>query len=74
VTRFDSYPVPLIDETISTLYGSKYFTVIDCYSGFCQIKIAEEDKMKTAFSTPSGHYQFNTLPYGFQIAQLVSNV
>jgi hypothetical protein len=62
VTQFDTYPLPLFEETVSTLHGSKYFTVIDCYSGFWQIKIAEEDKIKTGFSTPSGHYQFYRLP------------
>jgi len=41
------------------LHCSKYFTVIDGYLGFWQIKLAEEDKMKTAFS---GHY--HRLPYG----------
>jgi hypothetical protein len=46
------------------LHGSKYFTVLDCYSGFWQIKIAEEGKAKTAFSTPSDHYHFHRLPYG----------
>jgi hypothetical protein len=39
-------------------------SVIDCYAGFWQIKIAEENKMKTAFSTPAGHYHFHRLPYG----------
>jgi hypothetical protein len=34
------------------------------YSGFWQVKIAPEDKMKTAFSTPSGNYHFQKLPYG----------
>jgi hypothetical protein len=29
-------------------------------------RLAEEDKMKTAFSTPSGHYQFHRLPYGLK--------
>ena len=48
VTQFDTYPLPVFEETVSTLHGSKYFSVIDCYSGFWQIKIAE-DKMKTAF-------------------------
>jgi hypothetical protein len=42
------------------VHGSKYFTVLDYYSGFWQIKIAEEDKLKTAFSTRSGHYHFQT--------------
>jgi hypothetical protein len=64
ISPFDTYPLPLFEETVSTLHCSKYFTVIDCYSGFWQIKIAEEDRLKTAFSTPSGHYQFQRLPYG----------
>ena len=64
VTQFDTYPLPVFEETVSTLHGSKFFSVIDCYSGFWQIKLAEEDKMKTAFSTSSGHYHFHRLPYG----------
>ena len=64
VTQFDTYPLPLFEETISTLHGSKYFTAIECYSCFWHLKIAEEDKLKTAFSTPSYHYQFHRLPYG----------
>jgi hypothetical protein len=42
VTKFDSYPLPVFDETTSTLHGSKYFTVLDCYSGFWQVSIKEE--------------------------------
>jgi hypothetical protein len=47
-----------------TLYGSKYFSVVDSFSGFWQFRIAEKDKIKTAFCTPSGHFQFQRLPYG----------
>jgi hypothetical protein len=64
VTQFDAYPLPILEEAVATLHGSKYFMVIDCYSGLWQTKLAEEDKIKTAFSTPSGHYQFHRLPYG----------
>jgi hypothetical protein len=64
VTKFDSYPLPRFEETTSTLVGSKYFSVLDCYSGFWQIKICEEDKEKTAFTVPSGHYEFSRLTYG----------
>ena len=67
VTKYDSYPLPLFEETTSTLSGSKYFSVLDCYSGFWQIRvdIHEPHREKTAFSVPSlGHYQFNRLPYG----------
>ena len=34
VSRFDPYTLPVMDETTSTLYGFKYFSVLDCYSGF----------------------------------------
>jgi hypothetical protein len=56
VTHFDTNLHLLFEETVYALHGSKYFTVIDCFSGFWQIKIAEKDKMKTTFSIPSGHY------------------
>jgi hypothetical protein len=64
VTQFDTYPLPTFDETVSTLHGNRYFSVLDCYSGFWKLKLAEEDKMRTAFSMPSGHYKFLRLPYG----------
>ena len=39
VTKFDSLPLPLFEEMTSTLYGSKYYSVIDCFQGFWQINI-----------------------------------
>jgi hypothetical protein len=64
VMHIDTYPLPLIEQATSALLGRKYFSTIDMYSGFWQVKLATEDKMKTAFSTPSGHYHFQRLPYG----------
>jgi len=62
VTQFDTHPLPVFEETVSNLHGTQYFSVLDCYTGFWQVKLAEEDKMKTAFSVPSGHYHFLRLP------------
>jgi hypothetical protein len=64
VTKFDSYPLPVFEETTSTLHGSRYFSVLDCYSGFWQINIKEEHKERTGFTAPFGHYEFNRLPFG----------
>jgi len=64
ITQFDNYPLPIFEETVSILHGSSYFSVVDLYSGFWQIKLAEEDKLKTAFTVPSGSYNFLRLPYG----------
>jgi hypothetical protein len=47
VTKFDTYPLPVYEEVVSTLYGSKNFSVLDSYSGFWQIDIREEEKLIT---------------------------
>ena len=64
VTKFDSYLLPVFEETTSTLSGSKYFTVLDSFSGFWQVSVKEEHREPTAFTVPSGHYEFNRLPFG----------
>ena len=62
VIKFDPYPLPKFEET-STLYGSRYFT-LDCFSRSHQVSIKEEDREKTGFTVPFGHYEFNRLPFG----------
>jgi hypothetical protein len=32
--------------------------------GYWQIKVAEQDREKTAYSTPDGHFQFKRMPFG----------
>jgi len=58
ITQYDNYPLPVFEETVSTLHGSRCFSVIVLFSGFWQIQLADEDKMKTAFTVPSGSYNF----------------
>jgi hypothetical protein len=64
VTKFDTYPLPKFEETSSALHGSKYFSVLDCYSGFWQVLIKEEHRERTGFTVPFGYYEFNRLPFG----------
>jgi len=51
VTKFDSYPLPVIEETSSTLYGSKYYSVIYCFQGFWQINIREDHRKRKALQS-----------------------
>ena len=64
VTRFNPYPLPAMDEATSILYGSKYFSVLDCFSGILQVNIKETHRERTEFSVPSGYYEFTRLPFG----------
>ena len=52
VTKFDPYPLPRFDETNSTLFGSKYFTFLDCYSGFWQINVRDNTRSEPHSLSP----------------------
>ena len=64
VTVKDSYPLPRIDDCLDALSGSQWFCTLDLASGYWQVEMEEKDKEKTAFSTGSGLYQFNVMPFG----------
>jgi hypothetical protein len=48
--------MPLVDDVISQLGKSAWFTALDLQSGFWQIRMAPEDRGKTALITKSGLY------------------
>ncbi len=60
----DAYPLPRIDDSLDALSGAKYFSTLDLASGYWQVELDPEAKAKSAFSTPSGLYQWNVLPFG----------
>ncbi len=60
--------MPNIDDIFDYLGNAKWFSTLDLASGFHQIPVALADQEKTAFSTPSGHYEFTRMPYGLKNA------
>ncbi|KMQ86824.1 enzymatic polyprotein endonuclease reverse [Lasius niger] len=68
LTISDSFPLPNITDILNQLGNAKYFTTLDLASGYHQIPMAEQDKKKTAFSTPYGHYESNRMPFGLRNA------
>jgi len=60
----NNYPLPRIEEMFDALQGAKFFTTLDLNMAYHQIRIAEGDIPKTAFSCSEGHYEFLVMTFG----------
>ena len=59
----DSFPLPRIDQLMDSTAGHKLLTFMDTFSGYNQIKIAEEDQEKTAFIISQWLYCYKLMPF-----------
>jgi hypothetical protein len=48
--------------------GSALLSFLDCYSGYYQIALREEDQSKTSFITSFGAYCYKTMSFGLKNA------
>lgn len=64
----EKHPLPSVEESLSKLAVGRWFSKIDCASGFWQIGLAEESRHLTTFITPFGRFLFNRLPMGISSA------
>ena len=62
-----NYPIPTIESLLARLEGCKYFSILDLRSGYHYIGLSEQSKPLTAFTTHSGKFQWNILPFGIGI-------
>jgi hypothetical protein len=72
VTVKNKYPLPRIDLMFDQLIGTQVFSKIDLRSGYHQIKIREEDILKSAFSTRYGLYEYLVMSFELTNAPLTS--
>ncbi|GJT80605.1 putative reverse transcriptase domain-containing protein [Tanacetum coccineum] len=64
LTVKNRYPLPRIDDLFDQLQGSSVYSKIDLRSVYHQLRVRDEDILKTAFRTRYGHYEFQVMPFG----------
>jgi len=64
---FDSYPIPTIEQAFEQLGGAVVFSVFDLNSAYYHIPLSASSRRVTAFCTPFGLYESNSLPMGISV-------
>ncbi|KAL0149260.1 hypothetical protein M9458_055494, partial [Cirrhinus mrigala] len=71
ITIRNRYPLPLMSTAFELLQGAKVFTKLDLRNAYHLVRIREGDEWKTAFNTPTGHFEYRVLPFGLTNAPAV---
>ncbi|CAC5407871.1 unnamed protein product [Mytilus coruscus] len=60
------YPIVQMDDIVDMLgeAKAKFYSTVDMFNGYHQIKLDPETKHKTAFTCHEGVFEFNRLPFG----------
>ena len=59
----DHFGLPRINQVIDSTAGCVLLSFLDCYTGYHQIALKEEDQIKTAFIIPYGAYAYKTMSF-----------
>ena len=60
----DAFPLPRIDDSLNSLNGQAWFSTLDLASVYWKVRLSENAKLKTAFATHPGLFQFAVMPFG----------
>ncbi len=67
VTVDDHYPLPVLRDLLMCLgRGNKVFSSLDFPNGYWQLPMAPESREVTAFSMPSGHFEWTRMPFSLK--------
>ena len=64
LTKRDRYPIPLIDEVLARVQGSRYLTRLDIIAAFNKLRMNPDSEDLTTFITSFGAFKYLVLPFG----------
>jgi hypothetical protein len=64
MTVRNEYSLLKIDELLDMLQSTRFFTTLDLDMTYHQIRVKEEDIVKTVFTCTKGHYEFLVMHLG----------
>jgi hypothetical protein len=62
----DDFPLPHIDLLVDNIARRKMHSFMDGFSGYNQIRMAEDGMEKMAFITPLGVFYYKVMPFGLK--------
>jgi len=65
----DDFPLPYINVLVDNAVRNATYSFMDGFSGYNQIRMAEEDKEKTTFATPWGTFCYKVMPFRLKNAE-----
>ncbi|OMJ13513.1 Transposon Ty3-I Gag-Pol polyprotein [Smittium culicis] len=63
-TKNDHFPLPRIDDCLEALGHKVFFSTLDCFPGYWQVKLHPQTQEYCSFITPMRVFKFNRLPFG----------
>lgn len=60
----DHYPLPSMEQLLSTVVGSKMFSMLDGFLGYNQVLVKPEDQHKMTFTTKWETFAYQKMPFG----------
>lgn len=62
------YPLPIMENLLQNLAGTKFFTSLDLTSAYHQVQLHPDSRYVTTFMSPQGPMQFTRLVFGMNAA------
>ena len=53
-----------MEQILQMVSGSKLFSLLDGFSGYNQVLVVKQDRLKTTFRTKRGTFTYNRMPFG----------